>query len=43
VILCVEASPQYDSRSLRDFIYESNKGRRIVFGSTVDEVIKLLG
>ncbi|MVN90376.1 DUF4180 domain-containing protein [Mucilaginibacter aquatilis] len=28
---------KYDSKSLRDFIYESNKGKRINFVSSIDE------
>ncbi|MGI6148314.1 MAG: DUF4180 domain-containing protein [Firmicutes bacterium] len=32
----------HKSRSLRDFIYESNQGRRIVFGPTEAAVIGLL-
>jgi hypothetical protein len=28
---------KYTSKSLRDFIYESNKGGRIFFGSSVEE------
>jgi len=34
---------QYTSKSLHDFIYESNGGGRIVFGADEEEVIKLLG
>ncbi|OJV19192.1 MAG: alpha/beta hydrolase [Dyadobacter sp. 50-39] len=30
---------QYDSKSLRDFIFESNKGRQISFVPTVEEAI----
>jgi len=33
---------KYDSKSLRDFIYESNKGRRINFVSDIDEAIAVL-
>lgn len=33
---------KYDSKSLRDFIYESNKAKRINFVSTVDEAKKAL-
>ena len=33
---------KYDSKSLRDFIYESNKAGRINFVSTQDEAIKAL-
>lgn len=32
----------YTSKSLNDFIYESNKGRHINFVSSVTEVIKVL-
>jgi hypothetical protein len=30
----------YDSKSLRDFIYESNKSNKIVFVGTVEEALK---
>ena len=33
---------QYTSRSLQDFIRESNRGRRIVFGPTEEAVIDML-
>jgi hypothetical protein len=33
---------KYESKALRDFISESNKGNTIVFVSTVDEAIKRL-
>ncbi len=33
----------YTSKPLRDFIYESNKGRDIFFVSTVEEAIEKLG
>ncbi len=33
---------QYTSKPLRDFIYESNKGRHIFFVSTEEEAIKKL-
>ena len=33
---------KYDSNSLRDFIYESNKGRRINFVSTFEEAVRVL-
>lgn len=33
---------KYESKSLRDFIYESNKAKRINFVSTVDEAKKAL-
>jgi hypothetical protein len=33
---------KYESKSLADFIYESNKGRRINFVGSVDEAIKAL-
>ncbi len=33
---------KYGSSSLRDFIYESNKGRRINFVSDIDEAIAIL-
>tara|TARA_B100001105_G_C22053681_1_gene299319 strand:- start:50 stop:394 length:345 start_codon:yes stop_codon:yes gene_type:complete len=33
---------KYDSKSLRDFIYESNKGRRINFVSDIDKAIAVL-
>jgi hypothetical protein len=32
----------YESKALRDFIYESNKSNRIVFVGTVDEALKRL-
>lgn len=32
----------YESKSLRDFIYESNKSNTIVFVRTVDEALKKL-
>ena len=32
----------YESRSLRDFIYESNKSNKIVFVTTLDEALKKL-
>lgn len=32
----------YTSKSLRDFIFESNKTRRIIFVDTVDEAIEAL-
>lgn len=34
---------KYDSRSLRDFIYESNKGGHISFVGSVNEAIDRLG
>jgi hypothetical protein len=34
---------KYTSKSLRDFIYESNKGRRINFVSSLDEAKQCLG
>lgn len=33
---------KYDSQSLRDFIYESNKGRRINFVSTMEQAEAVL-
>lgn len=33
---------KYQGKSLRDFIRESNRGRRIVFVSTKDEALRLL-
>ena len=33
---------KYESKSLRDFIYESNKVRRINFVSTVEEAVNAL-
>ena len=33
---------KYDSKSLNEFIYESNKGRHINFVSTSSEAIKIL-
>lgn len=33
----------YESKALRDFIYESNKSNRIVFVDTIDEALKRLG
>jgi hypothetical protein len=32
----------YQSKSLRDFIYESNKSNRIVFVSTLEEALDRL-
>lgn len=32
----------YESKALRDFIFESNKGKTIAFVSTVDEAFKTL-
>lgn len=32
----------YESKSLRDFIYESNKSNKIVFVDTVDEALRRL-
>jgi uncharacterized protein YlzI (FlbEa/FlbD family) len=32
----------YESRSLRDFIYESNKSNKIVFVNTLDEALNRL-
>jgi hypothetical protein len=32
----------YQSKSIRDFMYESNQGRRINFVSTLEEAIKVL-
>jgi hypothetical protein len=32
----------YESKSLRDFIYESNKSNKIVFVSTLDEALNRL-
>jgi hypothetical protein len=32
----------YESKSLRDFIYESNKSNKIVFVNTLDEALKRL-
>jgi len=32
----------YESKSLRDFIYESNKGNRIVFVNTITEALMRL-
>ena len=32
----------YTSKSLRDFIYESNKGKHVFFVSTEDEAIEML-
>lgn len=34
---------QYSSKSLQDFIFESNKGRRICFVSSEEEALALLG
>ena len=34
---------EYDSKSLRDFIFESNKGGRILFLTDMDKAIKMLG
>jgi hypothetical protein len=33
---------KFDSKSLRDFIYESNKGNRVCFVDTVDEALSRL-
>lgn len=33
----------YESKSLRDFIYESNQSNRIVFVNTLDEALRRLG
>lgn len=33
---------KYESKALRDFIFESNKGNTIVFVPTVDEALKRL-
>ena len=33
---------KYESKSLKDFIYESNKGRRINFVHSVEEAISAL-
>ena len=33
----------YESKALKDFIYESNKSNKIVFTSTVEEALKRLG
>lgn len=33
----------YASKALRDFIYESNKGRHLYFVSDVAEAVKMLG
>ncbi|MBS7527765.1 DUF4180 domain-containing protein [Fusibacter paucivorans] len=33
---------QYDSKALRDFIYECNQGRQICFKSTIDEAVAAL-
>ena len=33
---------KFTSKSLRDFIYESNKGRRINFLSSIDEALTIL-
>lgn len=33
---------KYESKSLRDFIYESNKGRKINFVHSVEEAISIL-
>lgn len=33
---------KHESKSLRDFIYESNKGRRINFVSSVEEAVNAL-
>lgn len=33
---------KYSSKSLRDFIYESNKGGRVSFVATKDEAVKAL-
>jgi len=32
----------FTSKSIKDFIYESNKGRHINFVSSLDEAIKVL-
>ncbi len=32
----------YDSKSLRDFIYESNKGRHFLFAANVEEAVEKL-
>lgn len=34
---------EYDSKSLRDFIYESNKGGKILFLTDMNKAIKMLG
>ncbi len=34
---------RYTSKSLRDFIYESNKGNQIVFAATLEEILQRLG
>jgi len=34
---------KYESKSLRDFMYESNKGRRINFVGSFEEAVKVLG
>lgn len=33
---------KYESKSLKDFIYESNKGRRVNFVSSVEEGVSVL-
>jgi hypothetical protein len=33
----------YNSKSLKDFIYESNKGRNVFFVSTLEEALNRLG
>src|SRR5262245_8487299 len=33
---------KFESKSLRDFIYESNKGNRVCFVETVDDAMKRL-
>ncbi len=33
---------KYQSKALRDFIYESNKGNVVVFANSVDEALKRL-
>lgn len=34
---------RYTSKSLRDFIFESNKGNQIVFAATLEEILQRFG
>ncbi len=34
---------KYTSQSLKDFIYESNKGRQVIFVNTLEEALERLG
>jgi hypothetical protein len=41
-LVIVEAFDAYPGKSLKDFIYESNKGRQVNFVASVEEALKRL-